>query len=327
MFQTVTIQSLIEERVPFRPISTGWSVGKCLLCNDYKERAGFKFEDGTIIYNCWNCPIGSTYEENSGRMSKTFRRVLRAYGFDDSEISTAVNTPFFNKKQEDDKVITLSKLTSVKTMTQTVKLPSGSLPIGNEEHLEYQQKLVNYLVDRCVDVSKYEFFFSLEKRFKDRIIIPFYRNGNLIYWQARSIDPTEKKRYDNAPVSRDAVIFNHDQLQSYSRLPLFVTEGVFDAMMVDGVSILGSQLSEAKADLLSKTQRRLIFVIDKDKNGAHLAQDVINRGWEIAFAPNGAADINASVQRFGLSWTIFELMKSVPKDNDGANLSIKMNCR
>jgi hypothetical protein len=327
MFQTVTIQSLIEERVPFRPISTGWSVGKCVLCNDYKERAGFKFEDGTVIYNCWNCSTGTTYEENSGKMSKTFRKVLRASGFDDSEISTAVNTPFFNKKQEDDKVITLSKLTSVKTTTQTVKLPSGSLPIGNEEHLEYQQALVNYLVGRCVDVSKFEFLFSLEKRFKDRIIIPFYRNGNLIYWQARSIDPTEKKRYDNAPVSRDAVIFNHDQLQSYSRLPLFVTEGVFDAMMVDGVSILGSQLSEAKADLLSKTQRRLIFVIDKDKNGAHLAQEVINRGWEIAFAPNGAADINASVQRFGLSWTIFELMKSVPKDNDGANLSIKMNCR
>lgn len=327
MFKTESVQSLIEERVPFRAISTGWIVGKCPLCSDYKERSGFKFEDGNVIYNCWNCSVTSVYEENSGTMTKTFRRILRAFGFDDSEVSTAVNTPFFNKKNAEDKTITLAKITTASTTTQTVKLPSGSFPIGSGENLDYQEKLVKYLLDRHVDIVKYDFYYSLDKRFLNRVIIPFYRNGNLIYWQARSIDPKEKKRYDNAPVSRDAVIFNHDQLQAYSRLPLFVTEGVFDAMMVDGISILGSKLNPAKIELLSKTQRRLIFVIDKDKNGKHLAEDVLNRGWEIAFAPGGANDLNASVQRFGLSWTIFELMKSIPKDYDAASLSINVNCR
>lgn len=325
MFQTISVQSLIEERISFRPISTGWSVGKCPLCNDYKERAGFKFEDGGIIYNCWNCAVGTTYEENSGKMSKTFRKLLRAFGFDDSEISTAVNIPFFNKKE--DTVITLKKLTAVNTATPTVTLPTGALPLGHETHTLYQQKLIEYLISRKVDLAKYDFFFSTEKRFKDRIIIPFYRGGNLIYWQARSIDPKEKKRYDNAPVSREAVIFGHDQLQSHSRLPLFASEGVFDAMMVDGIAVLGSQLGAAKTELLRKSKRRLIFVIDKNTNGKNLALEAMAQGWEIAFAPDGAADINQSVQRFGLNWTIFQLMKSIPKDSDRANLSIKINCR
>ena len=327
MFQTTTIQSLIEERIHFRPISTGWLTGKCQLCNDYKERAGFKFEDGKVIYNCWNCSTASVYEETSGKMSKTFRRILRAYGFDDDEINAVIYTPFFNKKETESKTITLAKLTAVNTHTPTIELPPKTFPLGHSKFIEYQQKLVNYLVTRRVDLSKYEFFFSLEERFKDRIIIPFYRNGKLTYWQARSIDPNEKKRYDNAPVSRDAVIFNHDQLHSYSRLPLFVTEGVFDAMMVDGIAILGSKLNAAKAELLAKTKRRLVFVIDKDRNGRSLAEDVLERGYDIAFAPDGADDLNKSVQRFGLTWTIYELMKSIPKDNAAANLAIKMNCR
>lgn len=328
MFKTETIQSLIEERVPFRPISTGWNVGKCPLCNDYKERSGFKFEDGHVIYNCWNCSVTSVYEENSGSMTKTFRRILTAFGFDDSEISTAVNLPFFNKKKLDEEApITLAKLTAVNTTAQVINLPPGSHPLGNNADLSYQEKLVSYLLKRRVDLSQYEFFYSLDKRFINRIIIPFYRNGKLIYWQARSIDASEKKRYDNAPVIRDAVIFNHDQLTSYSRLPLFVTEGVFDAMMVDGISILGSKLNPAKLELLSKSKRRLIFVIDKDKNGKKLAEDVLEHGWDIAFSPDGTGDINQSVERFGLSWTIYELMKSIPKNNDAARLSINVNCR
>lgn len=327
MFKTETVQSLVEERVAFRPISTGWIVGKCPICNDYKERAGFKFEDGNVVYNCWNCSISSVYEENSGTMTKTFRRVLRAFGVDDSEISAIVNSTFFNKKHSEDKVITLSKITAVNTSTPTIKLPEGALPLGHSEHLEYQATLVSYLMNRCIDLDKYQFFFSMHPRFKNRIIIPFYRNGNLIYWQARSIDASEKKRYDNAPVGRESVIFNIDELRNHSRIPLFVTEGVFDAMLVDGISILGSKLSPAKMELLSKTHRRLIFVIDKDTNGKHLANTVLSKNWEIAFAPNGADDINHSVQRFGLSWTIYQLMKSIPKNYDESILSININCR
>lgn len=327
MFTTPTVQSLIEERVPFRPLHTGWSVGKCQLCGDYKERAGFKFEDGNVIYNCWNCSTSSTYEENSGRMSKNFRRILRAYGFDDSEINTAVHTPFFNKKEHEPSTITLAKLSAVNTHTPEIKLPDKTFPLGHHEFLDYQQKLVDYLVNRNVDFSKYNFFFSLEERFKNRVIIPFYRNGKLIYWQARTIDPAEKKRYDNAPVSREAVIFNHDLINRYSRLPLFVTEGVFDAMMLDGVSILGSKLGPAKTELLARSNRKLIFIIDKDKNGKSFADDVLDLGYDIAFAPNGAEDINASVQRFGLSWTIYEIMRSIPRDRDAANLAININCR
>jgi hypothetical protein len=254
------------------------------------------------------------------------RSILNAYGIEDTEISSIVNTAFF-KKTEEVSTITLAALTQVNTKTPTVKLPAKSFPLGHGEFLDYQETLVSYLLDRKVDLDKYRFYFSLEPRFLNRIIIPFYRGGNLVYWQARTILDSEKKRYDNAPVGREAVMFGYQHLDSYSTAPLFITEGVFDAMMFDGVAILGSKLSEAKTKLLAASKRRLVFVIDKDKNGQHLAEDVIRKGWEIAFVPNGAEDLNKSVRRFGLTWTAYELMKSIPLTSDAERLAINLNCK
>lgn len=325
MFKPVLAQDVIERKVSFHPISTGWHVGKCALCNDYKERAGFKFEDGSVIYNCWNCTTTSVYEEHSGKMSHTFKKILRAFGVDDDEISAIVNTSFFNAKKEKS-TISLASLIEIDTTTPITQLPPGAFPLGHNDELDYQLTLVDYLEKRKVDLSKYNFFWSMGERFLNRIIIPFYRDGKLIYWQARSIDPAEKKRYDNSPVSRSAIMFNMDEINSYTRSPLFITEGVFDAMMVDGVAILGSKLNPAKKELLSRSNRRLVFVIDKDETGRHLAEEVLANGWEIAFSPEGTRDLNDSVMRFGTIWTINEMMKSICPNSDKARLAINVYC-
>jgi len=327
LFQSVSVQSLIEERVPFRWLATGWFTGKCALCGDYKERAGFKFEDGKCVYHCWNCARANTYEEYSGRMSRGFREVLRAYNFDDTEISSAVNLPFFTKKPTEEKTITLDKLTKINTATPTIELPPKTFLLGHPQFIEYQEKLVAYLLDRKVNLDNYYFYFSLEQKFLNRIIIPFMRQERLIYWQARSIDPNEKQRYINAPARREAILFNFDQLSAFSPAPLFITEGVFDAMMLDGVALMGSALNPAKEKLLSESSRRLVFVIDKDRTGRALAERVLERGWEITFSPAGTEDLNHSVRRFGMSWTINELMKSIRQKGDAAQLLINVNCQ
>lgn len=328
MIKQQRLEELIREKVPLgNADSRGFYSHKCQVCNDYKVRAGFKFEDNTVGFNCWNCSTTARYEEFSGRISRKFRQILQSYGVEDTEISQVVNTAFF-KKDDEPKKLTLASLVKVNTNTPPVKLPPQSFRLGGTtEHIEFQGKLADYLIGRCIDLDKYPLYFSTHERFKDRVIIPFYRNGTLIYWQARSIDPTEKKRYDNAVVGREAVMFNMDQLNTFSPLPLFVSEGVFDAAMFDGIAVLGSKLTDAKLELLSKTNRRLVFVIDKDKNGKSFAESVLDAGWEITFVPDGADDINKSVQRFGRSWTAQQLMKNIPKDADVARLSIKLNCK
>ena len=323
MIKQLKLGDLVRDKILLRSTPSGWDVCKCPVCNDYKERGGFKIDPEVVGWSCFNCGSKALYEEGSGKISRGMRKVLTAFGIDDTEISSVVNTTFFKPKE--DKTISLSSLTKVSTATPEVKLPPKSFLLGDDQFIEHQVPIVEYLLSRCINLDKYTFYFSLDQRHIDQVIIPYFRQGKLIYWQGRSIKPG-KARYDNAPVGRDAVIFNMDQLYTYTPAPLFVTEGAFDAMPVDVIGLLGSKLSPAKVELLTQARRRLIFVIDKDKNGRGLAEDVLQRGWEITFAPEGASDLNRSVQRFGLSYTAYQLMKAIPKDADAARLSININC-
>lgn len=327
MIKQQKLEELIRERIPLgNPDSRGFYSHKCQVCNDYKVRAGFKFEDNSVGFNCWNCSTTARYEEFSGQISGRMRNILRAYGIEDSEISQVVNTAFFVEKEESKK-LTLGSLTKVNTNTPPVKLPPNSFRIGeSEEHLDIQEKLVAYLDSRKIDLGHWSFFYSTNERFKDRVIIPFYRNGSLIYWQARSIIPSEKKRYDNAVASREAVMFNMDELQKFSPIPLFVSEGVFDAMMFNGIATLGSKFTDAKLELLGRSSRRLVFVIDKDKNGRSFAESVLQAGWDITFTPEGTGDLNSSVQRFGKAYTMQQLMKNIPTP-DKVELALNLNCK
>jgi len=320
--QIPTVQKLIDRFVHFKPGKTGWLMGKCPLCNDYKDRAGLKLDSGGGVYNCFNCSTTAKFVEGEP-LSRKMQEILAAFGASKDEISNVSNASFFRPTE---KTITLASVTQVNTDTPIISFPKGTLRIGHPEFVDYQVKLVKYLLARRISIDSYPFYFNLEDRFNNRIIIPYYRNGNLIYWQARSIEPDAKRRYENAPVSKDAVIFNMDLLNNGSDAPLFVSEGVFDSLICKGVAILGSKLNAAKRQLLSTSRRRLIFIIDKDENGAKLGLEALSNGWEIVFVPDGAPDVNKCAERFGAIWTVNELMKTVTS-GDEAYLQIKLKCK
>jgi hypothetical protein len=323
-----SLESLIRDNVALgRQAATGFFALKCRCCNDYKERAGFKFDNGHVGYSCFNCGKAARYEEDSGHISRNMREVLYSFGLTAEQLEEVIGSAFFFKKAESSK-ITLESLHKVSTVTPTIELPPLSRELGGcLDHLELQEKYVAYLDGRCVDFNRYKFYFSLDPKFKDRVIVPFFRAGRLIYWQARSIHDDEKKRYENPSITRNAVMFNTDELYRHADLPLLVTEGVFDAMMFDGVAMLGSKLNDAKIELLRQSPRRIIFVIDKDDNGRKLAETVLDLGWNITTAPEGAKDVNDSVQKFGKCWTAYQLAQQVPKDRASAQLLISLKCR
>jgi DNA primase len=91
-------------------------------------------------------------------------------------------------------------------------------------------------------------------------------------------------------------------------------------------SIIGSKLTEAKIEILKKSKRDIIFIIDKDKNGKLLAEKVLANGWKITFTPEGSEDVNDSVKKFGRCWTIYQLFKNIPQDRFSADLAIDLNC-
>lgn len=300
---------LIQERIVLGKLSgTGFYEQRCQLCNDHSPRAGWRIEPHEVFYNCYNCHFHASYEEGTGKFSRWMKEVCRANGITDTDLQAITASLFFNKAEKTDKEITLEVLTKVKLHTPEVSFPDRTLQLGSIGHDDFQEPLIEYLLGRKVDPLK--FYFSLDPQHLRRVIIPFWRNEKLIFWQSRAIDKQVKPRYRNCSASKDAIIYGYDRMFEYSEAPLFVSEGAFDAEVIDGICILGSSLNAAKIEVLHKTRRRIIFVIDRDSNGGDLGDEVIRQGWELTFVDPRAEDINDSVCKFGKLYTLYTLIKN-----------------
>lgn len=305
---------LIRDRVSLgRLSSTGFHEQRCAICHDHSARAGWKIEHDSVFYNCYNCGFKAWYEEGTGNFNRWIKELCRANGITDAELQAIGATLFFNKGQSE-KEITLDSLKKISLHTPEQQFPSRTMRLGTDGHDSHQEPIIEYLLKRKVDPLK--FFFSLDPAHVRRVIIPFWRDGKLIYWQSRAIDNAEKPRYRNCAAAKDAIIYGYDQLFSYDDGPLFATEGCFDAESINGICILGSSLNAAKIELLQKTKRRIVFVVDRDTVGGALGEVVIDQGWELTFVDHNATDVNDSVQKFGKAFTMYTLMKNATNKND-----------
>lgn len=307
MLEQKTLADIIQSKVSLgHPNPRGFVDVDCPMCNDRRERGGFKFDGESTGYSCWNCQEKFKYEEGTGKLSRKAREILEAFGITRDDL-IEIRSALFSPPVEKD--ITLDNFTKVKLTTPEVAFPDRTRPLLSEGHEEFQEALLEYLIKRKIDPLKTTFYFSLSPKMLRRIIIPFWRDGKLIYWQARTIDDV-KPRFLNCVVAKDAVMYGYDQLHSYETAPLFITEGVFNAILVDGMSIMGAVLNQAKIEILKKSKRRIIFVRDRDSQGDALSKQVLDNGWEITTVDNRVNDINESVQKFGLPYTALSLLKN-----------------
>lgn len=320
------LSELVEERISLgRESSGGFRQLRCQVCNDHSERAGFKLDGELVGYNCFNCGSKFTYEEGSGKFSRNARRILDAFGITQKDLDEVAGSAFFNKSTEE-KVITLESLKPQITLfTPEVKLPPASYPLGSPHNEALQLPLIEYLVSRSIDPLRVFAHFSTDPKFLRRVILPCMRENKVIFWQARTIDDV-RPRYLSPSVPKEAVMWGYDNIWKHQSAPLFVTEGIFDAEPLEGVAILGSTVNDSKLEVLTRSRRQKIVVIDRDDNGEVLGEIALKHGWQVSFVDRRAKDVNDSVRKFGAAFTIWSLMqnRTVPsKFTSSSGMSVK----
>lgn len=124
-----------------------------------------------------------------------------------------------------------------------------------------------YLEGRKISLNGLGYFSDIKSEYYKRIFVPFYENGELVYFIARSIVPDDPMRYKN-PVGVNAgnYVFNLDNIKE----DVFIFEGVFDAMSLDfpqvGTAMLSSFIKDEQArKIVQKNPRNIILVPDKDE--------------------------------------------------------------
>ena len=111
--------------------------------------------------------------------------------------------------------------------------------------------------------------------------------------------------------------------QHWSRKHIILVEGVFDAIAIDGVAILGSEINAKQKDQIDALNRKVIIVPDRDKAGSKLIDQACDWGWSVSMPPwhNDIKDINNAVIKYGKILT----MQAILKHTYDSKAKIKVN--
>lgn len=136
-----------------------------------------------------------------------------------------------------------------------------TLKVKWNDSLNYNAAM-NYLKKRKIGmniISKWDIGYSESGKYRNRIIIPSKtKDGRVEYFIARTFFD-ENPKYKNPKVEKSKIIFGEKFINWNS--PIFLTEGIFDAMVLyNSIPILGTSIYNNKR-LLEKIQLNKSTVI------------------------------------------------------------------
>jgi len=308
--------------------SNNWCGVVCKVCNDHGnkgKRAGFRFEDNTTGYHCFNCGIKATHRDGE-LLSKCMMTILRAFDVPQLSINKLQFTGLSTRQSQH---IIKSPIHHPKT----IELPSHFYRFNPSQTDDMWIELAtHYLVERHINITSQPFYLAhpnknpYDNKWYGRIIIPYFYKDNLVFYQGRDLLDSRKRKYENASTSINTVLYGFDKLHTSLDTPIYVTEGFFNADVINGVGIFTNILSKEQIYHLTNSPRSKIIIPDYTGKGYRLAQQALKLGWSISL-PNihDCEDINKAVRRFGKLY----VMSSIKKHTycgDAAKLYLKLRC-
>lgn len=315
--------------------SSGWTHGNCPMCvvngeprPDTKGRGGFNFENGGISYNCFNCGYTARWEHGAN-ISNKLTRLLEQFGADRAEIQRyklqiKMQSELLNEIPN--KIETKWKDTVASW--KKIDLPPKSkklFEIPNINPDSFEMQAIEYIVSRNLDITD-DWYISEYYTYKNRIIMPLKYNNKIVGHTARLIKPLKDypKYLKNTPKD---YVFNLDN-QKFNKKYVIVTEGYFDALLMDGVGIGSNYISDHQAEIIESLNKEIIVLPDANAPSRRLAMSAINRGWSVSYPQwhEDIIDANDAVNKYGRLFAIYSVLKSVASNSTKAKVMAKTWC-
>jgi hypothetical protein len=328
MFETETLETVIKQSGILgtrSPSASGWHTVKCKLCNDYKARGGFMFENGTTMYHCFNCGHTAGHAITAKNFSKGMYVVLTAFDVDISAAKKSLFASFGNHEETEEEVVHRE----LYRQPPPLELPTEFefINAANPDHAD----AIKYVTDRFVDYAKYGLMVSTttnpKKKWYKRIIVPVYNRSNqVIFYQGRTYD-NHPERWASPADPKANVLFGYHNLDDYNKDYVIICEGPFDMMSIDGIAILGSEFSPFHTRVLNTSSKKKIVVPQRDKRGYALALQALDNGYSLSFPDiGGAQDINDAIVKYGRLYTEQQIVTKTTSSKYEAQLKLGMWC-
>jgi hypothetical protein len=286
---------------------------------DKSHRCGVFHSDGIGVH-CFNCHFKAKYVIGE-RLSQNMRKFLVQIGVSDLDIKQiAFQAHRLLQYSETVKQITPEFRLPV---FEPMALPTGSQTIQSWHDMNCQDSnylaVVDYLLSRGDAVATavpYYWTPDVKHKLNRKLIIPAYHDNHLVGWTARCIDNGKPKYYSSMPKH---FLFNSKALSHPCRKYVLVVEGIFDALAVDGVAVMGSDLNEQQIRWLKQCGKTVVVIPDRDHAGQNLTKAAIRQEWAVAIPNYGGRcwwdddikDVDAAVARHGRLFTVRSILASM----------------
>jgi hypothetical protein len=311
--QSTTISSIPGKS---KTSSKGWVSFNAVCCTyngesqDKRMRGGIITDGDAISYHCFNCGFKTGWKPGRN-ISLKYRRLLQWMGVDSNSIQM-LNIEALRIKDTVD--IIDEEIEEFNPEFDPRDLPKN-VPID-----QAPQDIQEYAIKRCLPLNKCVWSDQKPGRLYRRVLIPFTWKGKEIGFTARGIDDETKPKYFT---NHDPnYVYGIDDQYSDARYCI-VTEGILDALCINGISTLGNACSETQAQIIDTLNREVILVPDQDKAGQSLINDALEFGWSVSFPEweDDVKDVNDAVVRYGKLFTIKNIIDA--KETSTLKINLK----
>lgn len=319
-------RTLLPPRTKTNP--SGWTSFNAPCCQhrghkpDTRKRAGMRFDGEGIVYNCFNCKYTTGWQPGSpfGEKMKSLCRWLGASDDDIKELvfeSLKTESPDYQPGLYQPTIEFADK-----------ELPEGAMPLLDWCHEPYLSTaaellspVLNYLTTRKFDPFSGDFWWSPSPGYENRVIIPFR-------WQGRTVGNTARKVTEGKPKylsdQHPNFVFNFDR-QNEDQRYIFVVEGPFDALAIDGVALLTNDISDQQSRIINSIGAEVIVIPDQDSAGLILFDRAAELDWSVAMPvwDDDVKDVADAVDRYGKLFVLVDAIKTAQKGKIKINMAKK----
>ena len=320
--------SIVKETLlQFAPIKrkqtpSGWISFNAPCCHhngtsaDTRGRGGLIGNtDGGISYHCFNCGYKASWQPGRN-LSYKMKNLMKWFNAPDDVITKLALDVMKLNEGETDNFYTVQLPTFV-----DVELPQDAKPIKDIENdiPTHLLDVLKYMKERNLYLDDYNFYWSPNLGYRDRLIIPFYHNKKIVGFTARTFLPNKRPKYLSN--QQPGYVFNFDE-QRPEKIFVIVCEGPIDAIHVEGVAVLGSEIKDQQVAMINSLNKQLIVVPDKDKAGSKMIETALEQGWSVSM-PDWGKDINDigdCVKQHGKLYTLY----SIVNNSESSKLKIQL---
>ena len=306
-------RTLLPPRAKSSP--SGWTSFNAPCCQhrghspDTRKRAGIRFDGNGVVYNCFNCKFTTGWQPGSS-IGEKMKTLCRWLGSSEDTIKELV---FEAMRTEGDDY--RPEHQEIKLEFTDKELPEGAMPLLEWVNSEYWkdislevEPIIAYIVSRGYDPFNGNFYWSPAPGYESRVIIPFKWEGRIVGNTARKITAGKPKYLSD---QHPHFVFNFDQ-QKENQKYIFVCEGPFDALAVDGVALLTNEIAEQQSRIINSLGAEVIVIPDQDSAGLALFDRAAELGWSVAM-PNWDSDVKDvadAVNKYGKLFVVIDAIKT-----------------